>query len=421
MNLYDDLLWRGLVNQVSDEDKVREYLATPGRPVYCGFDPTAKSLHIGNMVPLISLLRFREAGHRPIYLAGGATGLIGDPSGKEAERSLQSPEEIEARLANIKIQVERVFGGEVWMVNNYDWARNLSAIEWLRDVGKHFTVNWMMAKDSVKSRLGREEVGISYTEFSYMLLQAYDFYHLAKEHDCLLQIGGSDQWGNITAGTEFIRRKMHREAFALTFPLITTAEGKKFGKSEKGAVYLDPEMTPPAEFHNYWMLVDDRDVVRFLKLFTFLPKEDIDQLARLTAEKPEAREGQKRLAAEMTRLVHGPEVLAEIERAHAARFGGEGEKDVEALYGAVRDSAPTVTYPSLAELPDLPQMLVDLEFYPSKGQARKGIAQGAVRVNTAKCQDSDYAPTSADLLAGEAFLLGKGKKRLGVVKVESVQ
>lgn len=416
MNIFDELSWRGLVHQVSDADKVRGYFSLPGRTAYCGFDPTAPSLHVGNMVPLISLLRLQRAGHRPIFLGGGGTGLIGDPSGKDAERTLQTKERIDASLAKIRGQVEKVFGGQVFMVNNADWLLRLSAIELLRDVGKHFTVNWMMAKDSVKSRLGREEVGISYTEFSYMILQAYDYYHLFEEHGCLLQIGGSDQWGNITAGTELIRRKTGKEAFALTFPLITTADGKKFGKSEKGAVYIDPEMTPPADFHNFWMLSDDRDVVRFMKYFTFLTQEEIAGYERLVAERPELREAQKRLAAEMTRLVHGQEVLDGIERAHAARFGGMAEDPAD-LYAAVKDSAPAVTYAGVAALPDVPQMLVDLGFAPSKGKAKEFLKQGAVKINGGVYAEQDFAPAADQLFEGRAFLLAMGKKKLGVVRL----
>lgn len=416
MNVFDELSWRGLVHQVSDADKVREYFATPGRVAYCGFDPSAPSLHVGNMVPLISLLRLKRAGHRPIFLAGGGTGLIGDPSGKEVERTLQDKSRIDASLEKIKGQVAQVFGGEVWVENNADWLLKLTAIELLRDVGKHFTVNWMMAKDAVKSRLAREDVGISYTEFSYMILQSYDYYHLFEKYGCMLQFGGSDQWGNITAGAELIRRKTGKEAYALTFPLITTADGKKFGKSEKGAIYMDPEMTPPTDFHNFWMLTDDRDVIRFMKFFTFLTREEIEDYEKEVAARPEKREAQKRLAAEMTRMVHGPEVLADIERAHAARFGGDAV-DAGALYAAVRDSAPSVDYADAAALPDVPQMLVDLGFAPSKGKAKEFLKQGAVRINDQVFAEQVFTPGPDDLFDGTAFLLAMGKKKLGLVRL----
>jgi len=416
VNVFDELSWRGLVHQVSDADKVREYFATPGRVAYCGFDPSAPSLHVGNMVPLISLLRLKRAGHKPIFLAGGGTGLIGDPSGKEVERTLQDKSRIDASLEKIKGQVAKVFGGEVWVENNADWLLKLTAIELLRDVGKHFTVNWMMAKDAVKSRLAREDVGISYTEFSYMILQSYDYYHLFEKYGCMLQFGGSDQWGNITAGAELIRRKTGKEAYALTFPLITTADGKKFGKSEKGAIYMDPEMTPPTDFHNFWMLTDDRDVIRFMKFFTFLTGEEIEDYEKEVAARPEKREAQKRLAAEMTRMVHGPEVLADIERAHAARFGGDAV-DADALYAAVRDSAPSVTYADEAALPDVPQMLVDLDFAPSKGKAKEFLKQGAVRINNQVFAEQVFTPGPDDLFDGSAFLLAMGKKKLGLVRL----
>ncbi|MFP4315302.1 MAG: tyrosine--tRNA ligase [Desulfovibrionales bacterium] len=418
MNVFDELKWRGLVNQVSSEEKVRQYLSTPGRSMYCGFDPTARSLHIGNLVPLIALLRFQRAGHNPIFLAGGGTGLIGDPSGKSEERLLNAPEKINDSLLNIRRQVEKIFGGEVHIVNNGDWLCSLTAIELLRDVGKHFTVNWMMAKDSVKSRISREDVGISFTEFSYMILQAYDFYKLFCEHDCRLQIGGSDQWGNITAGTELIRRKSEGEAFALTFPLITTADGKKFGKSEKGAIYLDPEITSPYEFYQYWVRADDRDVINLLRYFTFLSREEIEELERELAAAPEKRTAQKRLAAEMTTLVHGAETLRKIENATQVLFGGGDitTVDVATLKSALQE-APSVFYPSLTEIPDLPQILVDLGLCPSKGQAKKDIKAGAVSLNTARVQDIGYRPSAEDLLHGEAVLLRKGKKHYGLAVV----
>ena len=416
VNILDELKWRGLVYQVSSEDKVREYLEVPGQSMYCGFDPTAKSLHIGNLVPLVALLRFKRAGHEPIFLAGGGTGLIGDPSGKSAERRLIERSDIEASLDNIRGQVDRVFGGEARVRNNADWLCSLTSIELLRDVGKHFTVNWMMAKDSVKSRLGREDTGISFTEFSYMILQAYDFLVLFETTGCRLQIGGSDQWGNITAGTELIRRKTGQEAFALTFPLITTADGKKFGKSEKGAVYLDPGMTSPYDFYQYWIRVDDRDVIAFLKYFTFLTRQQIDELQEELSKAPEQRTAQRRLAAEMTRLVHGDEELAKIEKAATVLYGKGDitEVDLKTLRTALSE-APTVSYPGLEQVPDLAQVLVDLGLCQSKGQAKKDIKGGGVSINNQRVQDFAFQPGVEDLLHGEAFLLRKGKKHYGLV------
>ncbi len=418
MNAFDDLNWRGLVYQVSDEAKVREYLARPGRRMYCGFDPTASSLHIGNMVPLLALLRFHKAGHRPIFLAGGGTGLIGDPSGKDQERTLLTREKLESNIAAIRAQASKIFGGEVTVVNNADWLEKLSAIELLREVGKHFTVNFMMAKDAVKNRLNREEVGISYTEFSYMILQAYDFYHLAATEDCLLQIGGSDQWGNITAGTELIRKKLGREAFALTFPLLTTADGKKFGKSEKGAIYLDPSLTPVWDFYQYWVRVDDRDVIRCLKIFTFLSAEEIGALEIALSERPEQRVPQRRLAAEMTRLVHGEAELQKIENAAEVIYGKGDIVSVDpATLRAAMQEAPSATYQGIEALPDFPQLLVDLGLCPSKGQARKDIAAGGIYVNNARLTDPAYAPAKADFIHGQVLLLRKGKKNYGLVSL----
>ena len=417
MNIYDDLKSRGLVYQVSDEDKVREYFQTQGRKLYCGFDPTAPSLHIGNLVPLLALLRFHRAGHKPIFLMGGGTGMIGDPSGKDEERQLQSRENIEASIARIQRQVERIFENEVRMVNNYDWLAPLTAIELMREVGKHFTVNWMMAKESVKNRLAREDVGISYTEFSYMILQAYDFYHLARKDSCLLQIGGSDQWGNITAGTELIRRKMGHEAYALTFPLITTADGKKFGKSQKGAIYLDSELTSPWEFYQYFVRTDDRDVIRFLHYFTFLSAREIDTLEVALEERPEQRVPQKRLAAEMTLLVHGREELDKIEAASTALYGAGEIRNVDPqTLKAALSEAQSASYASLNDVPDLAQVLVDLELVTSKGQAKKDIKAGGVYVNGERVQDMGYSLSQDDLIGETLVVIRKGKKHYGIVQ-----
>ncbi|MEG6549116.1 tyrosine--tRNA ligase [Desulfocurvibacter africanus] len=417
MNIIDELKWRGLIYQVSDEGKVREYLSTPGRSLYCGFDPTASSLHIGHLVPLLALYRFQRAGHRPIALMGGGTALIGDPSGKDVERQLIARETIEASIESIKTQVRRIFGGEVRFVNNYDWIGRTTAIELLRDVGKYFTVNWMMQKESVKNRISRDEVGISFTEFSYMILQAYDFSVLAEQEGCMLQIGGSDQWGNITAGTELIRKKLGKEAIALTFPLITTADGKKFGKSEKGAIFLDPALTPVYEFYQYFMRTDDRDVIRFLRYFTFVSREEIEALEVTLAERPEQRVPQRRLAAEMTRLVHGEEELLKVEAATAALFGTGDLREVDpAMLRIVFNEAPSVSYPGLEGLPDLPQILVDLGLSKSKGQARKDLEQGGVYVNNCRI-DLTWKPSAGDLLHGQALLVRKGKKNYGLVQV----
>jgi len=426
MNIFDELSWRGLVHQVSDADGLRKYLAAPGQSMYCGFDPTAESLHIGNLVPLLALVRMKRAGHRPIFLLGGATGLIGDPSGKDKERELSDQDALFARAERIKRQVEAFFerntGEKPWVVNNYDWVKEMSAIELLRDVGKHFTVNWMLAKESVKGRIDREETGISYTEFSYMILQGFDFYHLCREHGCRLQIGGGDQWGNITAGAELIRKKGAGEAFALTFPLITTASGKKFGKSEKGAIFMSTALTSPYAFYQYWINTEDADVVKFLKYFTFLAQDEIVALEAQVASAPQERAAQKALAAAATIMVHGEEELRKVLAATDALFGkGELRALDPGTLAAALDSAPSRDY-AFSALPDLPQLLVDLGLCPSKGQARKDIQAGAVSVNGERLAEA-RALAEADFLGevnaahGAFCVLKKGKKNYGVVRL----
>lgn len=424
MNIYDELNWRGLINQVSDEAKVREYLSKPGATMYCGFDPTAESLHVGNLVPLLSLARMKKAGHNPIFLMGGATGLIGDPSGKDKERELPRLEDLEARAEKIKGQVRRFFerntGERPEIVNNYDWTKDLTAIELLRDVGKYYTVNWMLQKESVKGRIDREEVGISYTEFSYMILQGYDFYHLFKTRDCRLQIGGSDQWGNITAGCELVRKKSaheeekQEEAYALTFPLITTASGKKFGKSEKGAIFLNAEVTSPYTFYQYFINTDDRDVIKFLKLFTFLDEAEIAILEKELEAAPHLRGAQKRLAEEVTRMIHGQHDLDRVLATTEALFGkGDLKKVDPTTLRSALESAPTRHYLT-ADLPDLPQMLVDLKLVKSKGQARKDIKGGGVYINGVRFEDGQEI-AATDFISGELLVIRKGKKNYGLI------
>ena len=427
MNIFDELSWRGLVHQVSDAEGLRKYLDTPGQAMYCGFDPTAESLHIGNLVPLLSLVRMLRAGHKPIFLLGGATGLIGDPSGKDKERELSNQQAVEGRAARIQAQmeafVERNTGQKPTVVNNYDWVKNMSAIELLRDVGKHFTVNWMLGKDSVKGRIDRDEVGISYTEFSYMILQGYDFYHLSKEYGCRLQIGGGDQWGNITAGTELIRKKAAGDAYALTFPLITTASGKKFGKSEKGAIFMSTALTSPYAFYQFWINTDDADVIKFLKYFTFLTQEEIAALEAEMERAPQERAAQKALAAQTTIMVHGEEELAKVLAATEALFGKGDLKTLDpGTLAAALESAPAHDY-QFAALPDLPQILVDLGLCPSKGQARKDIQAGAVSINGDKVTDAARALTEDDFLGevnatfGAFLVLRKGKKNYGLARL----
>ncbi|THB64688.1 MAG: tyrosine--tRNA ligase [Desulfovibrio sp.] len=418
-HILDELQWRGLVNDVSDEAGLRDYLAAPGRKMYCGFDPTAESLHIGNLVPLLALARFKRAGHEPIALMGGATGLIGDPSGKDKERELMSKDKLERQVAMIADQVngffERAAGGPVQIVNNYDWISEMSAIELLRDVGKHYTVNWMLGKDSVKGRIDREESGISFTEFSYMIIQGYDFYHLFEAEGCQLQIGGSDQWGNITSGCELIRRKAGGSGFALTFPLITTASGKKFGKSEGGAVFLNPELTSPYAFYQFWINTEDQDVAKFLGYFTYLGQDEIAELKQSVEDEPHLRKAHKRLAAEVTALIHGQDELAKVEAATAALFG-KGDlraADPTTLKSAL-GSAPSMAY-AAGDVPQLPQLLVDLGLSKSKGQARKDIEGNGISLNGDKVADPMYAPSTDDFLGGSILIVRKGKKNYGLV------
>jgi len=420
VNVFDEMKWRGLIHQTSGDEHLREHLGTQGRVMYCGFDPTARSLHIGNMVPLLALMRFARAGHKPMALLGGATGLIGDPSGKDKERQLIDPEQVAGQVQRIKAQIEKLFAdndAEIRVVNNLDWIGKLSAIELLRDVGKHFTVNYMLAKDSVKGRIDREESGISYTEFSYMILQSYDFHHLRQTADCTLQIGGGDQFGNITAGLELIRRKTGAEAYALTFPLITTASGAKFGKSEKGAIYLDPEITSPYTFYQYWVNADDRDVVNLLKYFTFLSQDEIETLAVAVAERPHLREAQKKLAQVMTTMVHGEAEMARVVKTVEFLFGKGSldEVDVATLKAAL-ETAPGKEYAGKGDIPDVVTLLVELGLSASKSQARKDLAAGAVTVNNVKIADG-YAFPDEDFVGGELLLVRKGKKNYGVVRL----
>ncbi len=325
-HLIEEFGWRGLVAQVSNEDKLLDHLAQP-RSVYCGFDPTADSLHIGSLVPLLALKRFQLAGHQPILLLGGATGLIGDPSGRDDERSLNQSSTVAEWVESLRAQVSRFldFEGPAGAIvcNNLDWTQGLDVIAFLRDVGKHFSVNAMVQRESVKARLEREDQGISYTEFSYMLLQAMDFLELARREECLVQIGGSDQWGNIVSGIDLIRRHTGQEAYALTMPLVTKSDGSKFGKTAAGAVWLDPSKTSPYSFYQFWLNSADADVEKFLKLFTFMNRQDISDLVASSAQAPEQRIAQRELARQVTRLVHGDDAVDSAERISDCLFGGE--------------------------------------------------------------------------------------------------
>ncbi|HEV7596247.1 MAG TPA: tyrosine--tRNA ligase [Gemmatimonadaceae bacterium] len=412
-SLLDELSWRGMVYQHTDG--LADALATDSVSVYAGFDPTADSLHVGHLVPVMGLAHLQRAGHRPVALVGGGTGMIGDPSGKAAERQLVSEEEIEQNSRSIEKQLRRFldFDGNnaARMRDNAAWLRPLKAVEFMRDVGKHFTVNYMLAKDSVQSRI---EGGISFTEFSYMLLQAYDFLELHRREGVTLQIGGSDQWGNITAGLELIRRVTGKTAHALTMPLVTTASGTKFGKTEAGAVWLDAARTSPYKFYQYWINVDDRDAGKYLRLFTLMSRAEIEALDKLLASAPEKREAQQALARDMTARVHGDEAGRVAEEVSQVLFG---KADPTSLTEPVlRALSQEVPFAESREAPGLLDALVTLKLAASKGAARRLIEQGGVYLNGQRAAaDTDLG--SAKPLAGRYHLIRKGARDYGLVRV----
>ncbi|MGE0623584.1 MAG: tyrosine--tRNA ligase [Pseudomonadales bacterium] len=422
--LIDELKARGLVAQVSDEAGLSEHLEEAARTVYCGFDPTADSLHIGNLVPLLTLRRFQQHGHRPILLLGGATGLIGDPSFRPDERSLNDPEVVAGWVERIRRQVEGLvsFSGNNAAVieNNLDWTAGLGVIPFLRDIGKYFSVNTMIQRESVRSRLDREDQGISYTEFSYMLLQAMDFAELAERHGCSVQIGGSDQWGNIVSGMDLVRRKLGRDAYALTVPLVTKADGTKFGKTAAGAVWLDPARTSPYAFYQFWLNTADADVGRFLRTFTFLSLAEIDAVMRQFETDPGERLAQRTLAAEVTRMLHGDESLASAQRITEALFNGTietlTEADLDQLTQDGMDSTP-VGESSVA----LAAVVADAGLAPSRSQARKLIASKGLRVNGVVAEDPEVELDFSDALHGRFYLLRRGKKNWHLIVRNSAE
>jgi tyrosyl-tRNA synthetase len=409
--LLDDLRWRGLMNQVAAEERLTELLAAGGATVYCGFDPSGPSLHIGHLVPLLCLARFQRYGHRPIALAGGGTGLIGDPSGKSEERVLNSEETVAEYVRSIRAQLERLVDFEAGAIveNNVDWLRELTAIELMRDVGKHFPMGWMLGKESVRARM--EGDGISYTEFSYMVLQAYDFLHLSREYGCLIQIGGSDQWGNIIVGVDLIRRLRRDTAYGLTWPLLMTSAGTKMGKTDKAtSVWLDPNLTSPYQFFQYWVRTDDGDVPMRLRWFTFLPRERIEELDTATAEHPERREAQRALAFEVTAMVHGEDEARRAQRAADVLFTEAiAELDEQTLLDVFSD-APSVELArtDLGEL-SLVEAMVRGGVVKSNGDGRKLVTQGGAYVNNRRIEDTDHRLTTADLLRDRYVVLRKGK------------
>jgi len=423
MNIYEELTARGLIADCTDKDELVKRLASAPITLYCGFDPTADSLHIGSLVPLLALRRFQLHGHHPIALAGGATGSIGDPSGKSAERVLLTREVIDANIACVKEQLRRLLDFETKtnparLLDNASWTAPVSYLDFLRDIGKHFSVNMMVAKESVRARMEDREAGISYTEFSYMLLQAFDFFHLRKEHNCELQIGGSDQWGNITAGGDLCRKKLGAQVFGLTLPLIMNADGSKFGKTVAGAIWLDPKRTSVYRFYQYWIRTDDRDVIRYLNYFTFLSLEEIAALAQKHAENPGAREAHKALAQAVTDLVHGPVATTEAIRASEILFGGELAGISETTFNDIVGEVPSKGI-EVAKLADpgapLVELLVHSGLCPSKGQARKDVEGGGVYVNNVRETNFQRAVTTGDLLFGKHLLLRKGKRNYVVV------
>ncbi|MFZ5631838.1 MAG: tyrosine--tRNA ligase [Bacillota bacterium] len=421
MHLLEDLEYRGLINDMSDPEELKGLLSNESVVLYCGFDPTADSLHIGHLLPLMGLQRFQRAGHRPIALAGGGTGLIGDPSGKTAERTLNPKEVVDSYLENIKGQLSRFLDFDsrtnpALLLNNYDWISQLNVIEYLRDLGKHFSVNAMLAKDSVKSRIENRDVGISYTEFSYMILQSYDYYYLARNYDCKLQIGGSDQWGNITTGIDFIRRTLQRAAYAMTFPLITTSEGKKFGKTEAGTIWLDAKKTSPYQFYQFWINVSDQDVIRFIKYFTFLDRDTISHLEQAVEKHPEKREAQQRLAYEVTTLIHGESEAIMARKIAEALFRGALASLTESQLKDALSGVPTTLLEG--EKKDgmtLLDLVVETGLSPSRSRGRNDIESGAIYINDARETDPARKVSAISRLFERYIVLRKGKKNYHLV------
>ena len=418
--LLEDLEWRGLIAQSTDRKELEQALAKP-MSLYLGFDPTAPSLHVGNLVVLLVLRRFQLAGHRPIPLVGGATGLVGDPSGRSEERSLNDEQVVAEWVSKIKKQLERIIDfsdkktGAV-MANNLDWTKPVSAFEFLRDIGKHFSVNQMLAKDSVANRLAT--AGISYTEFSYQVLQAFDFLELYRRHECKLQIGGSDQWGNIVAGLDLIRKVEGGAAHALTVPLLAKADGSKFGKTAGGSIWLDPQMTSAYEFFQYWLNSDDADMPKLLKVFSMKSRAEIERLIETVKTNPGAREAHRELARELTTMIHGEQMAQKVELAAKALFG---HSDISELDLATLDSAlaqlPRTQIAKGQPLPTWVDLLAATGVVDSKSAARRIVKEGGAYLNNQKVESEDFAPSKADLLHGKYLLLRKGKRDLAAVEV----
>lgn len=413
--LLEELQWRGLIYQQTDEQGIEDLLNKEQVTLYCGADPTADSLHIGHLLPFMTLRRFQEHGHRPIVLIGGGTGMIGDPSGKSEERVLQTEDQVAKNVEGLSAQMHKLFEfgtdkGAV-LVNNRDWLSQISLISFLRDYGKHVGVNYMLGKDSIQSRL---ENGISYTEFTYTILQAIDFGHLNRELNCKIQVGGSDQWGNITSGIELMRRMYGQtEAYGLTIPLVTKSDGKKFGKSESGAVWLDAEKTTPYEFYQFWINQSDEDVIKFLKYFTFLSKEDINRLEQSRDEAPHLREAQKALAENVTEFIHGKEALNDAIRISEALFKGDLKslsiKDIKAGFKEVPQVEVSKATTNIIDV------LIESGIASSKRQAREDVNNGAIYINGEREQSVDYNLTDEDKFDNEFTIIRRGKKKYFMV------
>lgn len=423
MTLLEELSWRGLLQQQTHETLADELEKGP-MTLYCGFDPTADSLHVGSLVPIIGLMHFQRAGHKPIALVGGGTGLIGDPSFKAAERSLLTNEQVEANVVGIRGQLERFidFEGDNAAVlrNNIDWLGAMTFIEFLRDVGKHFSVNVMLGKESVRQRLEDRDHGISYTEFTYSLMQAYDFMYLNENYGCQLQIGGSDQWGNIVAGMDLTRRVRGTDTYGLTLPLVTKSDGSKFGKSESGNIWLDAERTSPYKFYQFWLNQSDADAPRYLRYFTFLSQEEILDLERQLAEEPHKRAAQRRLAEEVTRLVHGESALQNALAASQAMFGGDLRGLDEATLADVFSEVPssTLSRSVLEEGKRLLDALVEMEVFASKGEGRRLIKNGGLYLNSVRIDGEDVELTADSLLTDRLAVVRKGKKNYHLLRFE---
>lgn len=430
MNFVEDLKWRGMIHDIMPGTE--EQLAKEMTTAYIGFDPTADSLHVGSFAQIMLLKRFQMAGHKPLALIGGATGMIGDPSGKSAERNLLNEETLEKNLTGIKNQLAKFleFDSKIpnaaEMVNNYDWIKNYSFIEFIRDIGKHLTVNYMMAKDSVKKRLSSEsKTGMSFTEFSYQLVQGFDFYWLNQNKNCKLQMGGSDQWGNITTGTELIRRKNGSEAFALTIPLITKADGGKFGKTEQGNIWLDPEKTSPYKFYQFWLNTSDEDAEKYIKVFTLLEKEEIEALIKTHAEAPHQRTLQRKLAEEITTMVHSKEELDAAIEASQILFGKGTAEQLKKIDGktfyAVFEGVPQfpISKNELdAGIPILDLLAEKTTIFPSKGELRRTIKGNGLSINKDKINNQELIIDASFLIAYKYILAQKGKKNYFLIIVE---